>query len=334
MASKAKRVQIVALETAGISNRDITKQLDACRKTVLNLWKRYTETATTSSKPIPGRKRSIRTKPIVQAVMKRVMRNPRRSMRKTASQLGISRSSMHRIFKNYLRLTVYNNQSRQLLSAASKQKRHDRGKRMLAEMQRAVDHVFIWSDEKIFIVEAVTNTQNDRLYAHDAGDLPEGSRTHFRRMKSAGVMVWVAVASDGSKSPLVFIEEVVKVNTQVYIKMLDEKVLPWITESFGNHAPSHTSNLTQQWCKDHFSGFWNKNVWPPLSPDINPMDFAIWSILESDVSAKSNSSVAALKNALLASWSAFDKEVVGRSCHSVTSRLELMIKNKTSRSFF
>ena len=35
-------------------------------------------------------------------------------------------------------------------------------------------------DEKIFTVEVVTNTQNDRLRARDAGDLPEGSRSLFR----------------------------------------------------------------------------------------------------------------------------------------------------------
>ena len=69
--------------------------------------KQYTETATTFSKPIPSRKRSIHTKPIVQAVMKRVKQNPRRSMRKTASQLEISRSSMHKICKNDLMLTAY-----------------------------------------------------------------------------------------------------------------------------------------------------------------------------------------------------------------------------------
>jgi sensor domain CHASE-containing protein len=58
------------------------------------------------------------------------------------------------------------------------------------------------------------------------------------------------------------------------------------------------------------------------------MYFANWSILESDVSANSYSSVTALKNALLASWSALDEEAVRRSCHSVTSRLELMVKAK------
>ena len=67
---------------------------------------------------------------------------------------------------------------------------------------------------------------------------------------------------------------------------------------------------------------------PPSSPDINPMDFAIWFILEIDVSAKSYLSVAALKNTLLASWTDFDEELVQRPCHSVTSRLEIMVRTK------
>ena len=98
MASEAKREQL--------SNRDITKQLEVFRKAVFDELKRYTETATTSSNPIPRRKRSILTKPIMQAAMKR---NPRRSMMRTVSQLGILRSYMHGIFKNYLRLTAYKN---------------------------------------------------------------------------------------------------------------------------------------------------------------------------------------------------------------------------------
>ncbi|KAG1674330.1 PIN2/TERF1-interacting telomerase inhibitor 1 [Nymphon striatum] len=86
--------------------------------------------------------------------------------------------------------------------------------------------------------------------------------------------------------------------------------------------------IAQKWCKDHFSGFWDKNMWPSSSPVISPMDFAIWSILKSDILAKSYSSVAVLKEALLASWCTFDEEVVRILCHSVTSRLEVMAKAK------
>ena len=98
-------------------------------------------------------------------------------------------------------------------------------------------------------MEAVTNTQNDGLYTRDAGDLPEGSRTHLSRMKPAAVMVCATVVCDRSKFRLAFVYEGVMVYTQVYIKMLIEKVLLWIIESFGNHcfftldgAPPYTSN--------------------------------------------------------------------------------------------
>ena len=73
--------------------------------------------------------------------------------------------------------------------------------------------VFIRSNEKIFTVDVVTNTQNDKLYARDAEDILESSRTHLRRMKSAGVMVWAAVSYGESKSLFVFTEKSVKVNT-------------------------------------------------------------------------------------------------------------------------
>ena len=48
-----------------------------------------------------------------------------------------------------------------------------------------------------------------------------------------GVIVWAAVGSDTvSKSPFIFIEEGVKVNSVVYMKILEDKVLPWLNESF------------------------------------------------------------------------------------------------------
>ena len=301
MAAKSTRDQIVALKNAGLSNKQITKQLQVCRKTVYNVMKWYKETGKTSSKPIPGRKRSVRTKRNIEVIKKRISRNPRRSMRKTAKDLQIAQTSLTRIVKRDLGLKAYKMQHRHLISSASKQKCLERSKKMLDDIQSATGKVFIWSDEKIFTVQSVVNSQNDRIYAADARDVPQGSRLHFRRQKPAGVMVWAAVASDGTKSPLIFIKEGVKVNSQVYMQMLDEKVLPWLTETFGKKyvfsqdgAPAHTSNVTQAWCKEHFCGFWDKNMWPPSSPDINPMDFSIWSILESEVSRISHSSVATL----------------------------------------
>ena len=47
-------------------------------------------------------------------------------------------------------------------------------------------------------------------------------------------MVWAAVASEVTKSRVVFIDEGLEVNSQVYLNMLRKKVLPWLTETFEN----------------------------------------------------------------------------------------------------
>lgn len=60
MASKVKCYQIVALKKSSVSYKNIMKQLNVCRKTVFNIWKRYKAFAITFNKSILGRKRSIR----------------------------------------------------------------------------------------------------------------------------------------------------------------------------------------------------------------------------------------------------------------------------------
>ena len=148
-------------------------------------------------------------------------------------------------------------------------------------------------------------------------------------------MVWAAVASDGQKSPLVFIPEGVKVNKQVYPNLLRHHALPWVRGSFPNGyifthdgAPSHTSKLTQQRCKSSFHEFWDKDMWPPSSPELNRMDFAIWSILEADVCATPHSSTAVLKQALKTAWSNMGEDTVRRWCLSVMRRMEAVMEAK------
>jgi len=101
-ASKTIRDQIVALKIAGICNNAIMDQLSVCRKTVYNVWKRYQEENTTDAKPRPGRKRTVRTDEVVEAV-KQHMKNPQGSMRKTAKELNISQTTIRRIVKEDLR---------------------------------------------------------------------------------------------------------------------------------------------------------------------------------------------------------------------------------------
>ncbi len=69
-------------------------------------------------------------------------------------------------------------------------------------------------------------------------------------------------------------------------------------------------------------------MWPPSSPDLNPMDFSLWSILEQRACAKSHKSVVALKISLKKAWAKIPKEVIQAACNQVQGRLKAVVKVK------
>ena len=100
--------------------------------------------------------------------------------------------------------------------------------------------------------------------------------------------------------------------------MLKGKVVPWVKKVTGNkgiillqdRATPHTARLVQNWCKDNFKLFSPKELWCPFSPDLNPMDFGIWFILEEKSCTVNHSSVEVLKQKLTKSWAEIDIETV------------------------
>ena len=119
-------------------------------------------------------------------------------------------------------------------------------------MEQAAGKIFNWCDDKMFTVEAETDKQNYRVFARSSRDLLANVGGHFKYQKPACVVVWTAVSSNGRyKSPLVFIDEGVKVNSQVNLYMSQEKLPSRLTETFDkNHileqvgVPIHTANVT------------------------------------------------------------------------------------------
>ena len=58
-------------------------------------------------------------------------------------------------------------------------------------------------------------------------------------------------------------------------------------------APCHTSGKSLKWLSANFFKYTSPNVWPPNSPDLNPMDYYAWGAVEKDTirrasTAKSN----------------------------------------------
>ena len=148
-------------------------------------------------------------------------------------------------------------------------------------------------------------------------------------------MVWAAV-SETWKSPLIFVPQGVKVTADLYIS----DVLKPMTEAANAHfrhwkwtfqqdgAPAHTANVTQEWCSLHLPGFWPEELWPPSSPDLNPMDYSIWSILEANACATRHGNIDGLKMSLLKAWAALPQRTVRAVVGGLGRRLEAVVKAK------
>lgn len=175
---------------------------------------------------------------------------------------------------------------------------------------------FIWTDEKVFTVEPKLNRRTDGAYAKDHSTLDDKHRFVGRRQKPAAVMVWAGVTTSGKKSPLAFVQQGVKINSLRYVELLEKDVLDWLVSLevpyvfMQDDTPAHTSQVTQNWCKHQLHDFLEKTEWPPSSPDLNPMDFSVWGILNSKVGKVPYPNVKALKAAIVRAWEELPEDTV------------------------
>ena len=142
------------------------------------------------------------------------------------------------------------------------------------------------------------------------------------------------VGSDGKRMPPFFFKEGLKITTDVYIRVMSRVVKPWIDENYPNgnviwqqdSAPAHAATRTQKWLKERLPDFWPKDLWPPNSPDANPLDYGIWGYIEKKVCKTPHRNVDSLKSAICEEWAAMSDEYVAKVCGSFRRRIEAIIE--------
>ena len=176
---------------------------------------------------------------------------------------------------------------------------------MLKKFRSGTAGEIVWSNEKIFTVEKWLII-DDRIIERSIKDIPCDQKTVHQTMKPVSVMVWAAV-SKSWRFPLIFVDQGAKINAKCCVDNILKPMLEYAKDHFGEDTlwtfqqdgtTSHTANVTQNWCRDHIPNFWSKEMWPPCSPDLNPMDFSVWSILKSKASRKIHHAVDDLKCSL------------------------------------
>jgi inhibitor of nuclear factor kappa-B kinase subunit alpha len=243
---------------------------------------------------------------------------------------------MRRVLKVDLGLKALKMRKTHMLNQKSKDARKAKCKVLLQRIAPDLfDHI-LFSDEKIFDIEAKWNRQNVRCYAPTVKEVPTGANRMQRTLHPASMMVWAGVSSFG-KTPLVFVQQGVKICKDNYISdILQPHVFPLTDTMFAgsqwwlqqDSAPAHKANLTQDWCRRHLPGFFSTSEWPASSPDLNPLDYFVWSRLEQLACTINHPSVSSLKRSLSKAWAELPMEEVRAAVQAWRKRLAACVKAK------
>lgn len=260
--------------------------------------------------------------------------------RQIADQTGISRSSVRRIIHKDLEMKTYGRTYAKKLSDREKSLRVSRGKRLLRRLTKAKLGRTFFSDETNFSVGLYRNRQNDKFYsaAQKKRDVPDSRLIRETVAFPQKVMVSAAVSKLG-KTSIIFCESGMKVNQHVYKKFLQKKLIPDMKKLGGRKgysfqqdgATSHTAEMVVEYLETAVPDFIEPSYWPPSSPDLNPLDYGIWSILKKNVYSVKIKSLAHLKKRIRKCWKELPQETVNRTIDRFRSRVRKMLSVDGSR---
>lgn len=336
MGWEEQRAAIFELFKAGNRAVAISKTLKISINSVYTVLRRLKQTGSVAARPRTGRPRISNHQQIKKIVLKRLQRNSRRSLRKTASELAVNRETLRRIVKNELGMHAYKRQKVHFLNDKMKKIRHARCKLLRQRAAETDFSTWVFSDEKLFTLQEPHNHQNDRIWQQSLQEAKSDVRFVQRRQGAESLMVWGGIHQNGL-IPLVFINKGVKINQKVYQEEILEAVLkPWAQNSFsGRHwtfqqdsAPAHRARTTVDWLTANCPAFISPQEWPPYSPDLNPMDYSVWSILETRVHASQCRTLEELKKVILKEWAGISSETTAGICQNFLKRLKNCISKK------
>jgi hypothetical protein len=148
-------------------------------------------------------------------------------------------------------------------------------------------------------------------------------------------MVSVTISKLGC-TELIFVDPGVKIDGAYYRDvLLSQHLLPAIRRLAGDifvfqqdSAPAHRARATVEFLRHSTPEFISPDLWPPNSPDLNPVDYKIWGCLQHLVYQKRVRDVSELKQRLVEVWSEFGQTIVDKAVDEWRKRLQACIRAK------
>jgi len=91
-------------------------------------------------------------------------------------------------------------------------------------------------------------------------------------------------------------------------------------------APAHRARDTITFLEQQTPDFIPPTLWPPNSPDLNPVDYSIWSVLQEKVYRSKITDVDELKARLMDEWAQFEQSIVDAAISQWRRRLSACVR--------
>ncbi|KAK6056299.1 hypothetical protein COOONC_06193 [Cooperia oncophora] len=95
-------------------------------------------------------------------------------------------------------------------------------------------------------------------------------------------------------------------------------------------APAHKAKVVQAWCKSELPDFISAEEWPASSPDLNPLDYNLWSYLESKACATPQP-IGFSEGRLIREWDEIDDALLRPVIDAFPKRLRAVVRAKGGR---
>jgi len=86
-------------------------------------------------------------------------------------------------------------------------------------------------------------------------------------------------------------------------------------------VPPHRARDTIQLLQQETPDFMDPDLWPPNSPDLNPVDYKIWGVMQQRVYEHRMNNVDELKPRLIAIWDGMQQNVIDSAVDKWRKRL-------------
>lgn len=308
-------------------------------KTIRALYKKIESSGSLHDVSPPIRQRRARSNTNITIAQDLLEEDPNLSAARGAQALGISKSSMRRVFRLDLKLLPYKIQMVQQLMPEDYPRRLQYGKTM-QNLERNEDDFWnkiIMSDEAHFHLNGNVNKQTCRFWADKNPEQYREKPLHDKR-----VTVWAGICADCIIGPFFFENdkgEAITVNGDRYRAMVNT----FLREEVENNgledhyfqqdgATAHTARATIDLLNEMFPGrLVSKNGdfdWPPRSPDLTAPDFFLWGYLKGKVYADQPKTLRHLKRNIGREIAAISAETLKKVMENAKKRAQLCVKEK------